>query len=225
MEQKKTNKKKLVVALALLALIVVASVITTVVLVLAANQQNVQSNVTVTYSVTDVSATVTGRYGKKVTSGDVLVNKMSPESITFTAEQETQTSAMSPETVVLNSTNNYAVFEYKFQNNATANPFTINLTYTDDYNSSTNAGTQDKNIAVGFISSDNEISNFDVYTRATKGTSPTAASWASGWETSFTQTQCNDVKYVYVVVAVADLDQAAHFSGAFAFTLASTVQA
>lgn len=242
MEQKKTNKKKLVIALALLALIVVASVITTVVLVLAANQQNVQSNVTVTYSVTDVSATVYGRYGQKpVVSGDNVpgANKIDNmtmmknsdgtfNGLTFTPDENNNTpKTMAPEqSIVLSSKSNYAVFEYEFLNNATdtTNAFSIGLEYSGNADAN-------KNISVGYKSSSSKITDFGVYNRAD-------SSWASDWNAANLSSletagkvvlfdaadnsavcAAESTVYVYVIVAISNLSQAANFSGAFNFNL------
>jgi len=225
MEQRKTNKKKLVVALALLALIVVASVITTVVLVLAANQQNINSNVTVTYTVTDVSATVTGKYGLKKTEGDVVDTNMTPDSITINPTDTGNLSMAPANAITLNSSQDYVVFEYKFVNNATSNPFTINLTYVDDFDNANSGETEaveikDTNIAVGYTSSTSAITAFDSVCTIEEG----EATWAENWATSFAQATCTTTTYVYVIVKVVDTNAAATFSGSFNFVLASTAQ-
>lgn len=224
MEQRKTNKKKLVVALALLALIVVASVITTVVLVLAANQQNINSNVTVTYTVTDVSATVTGKYGLKKTDASAVVDSnMTPASITINPTDTGDLSMTPGSTIALTSSQDYVVFEYKFVNNATANPFTINLTYTDDTNAgpAVEGAVADTNVAVGYTSSTTAIESFDGVCSIADG----EATWAENWDDTFAQATCTATTYVYVIVKVIDTNTAAMFSGSFNFVLASTVSA
>ncbi len=224
MEQRKTNKKKLVVALALLALIVVASVITTVVLVLAANQQNINSNVTVTYTVTDVSATVTGKYGLKKTDASAVVDSnMSPASITITPTDTGDLSMTPGNVITLNSSQDYVVFEYKFDNNATENPFTINLSYVDDVNAdpAVEGAVADSNVAVGYTSSTTAITAFDDVCTIVDG----EATWAENWATSFAQATCTATTYVYVIVKVVNTNASATFSGAFNFVLASTISA
>ena len=217
MEQttRKSNKKKLIVALSLVALVVVASVITTVVLVLAAGQQQFQSNVTVTYSVTDVSAKITGRYAVKGASlGETeedAANLMSNSPVTVNPTDST-IDAMSPAAVALSSTNDYVIFEYKFENNTysattqtSANPFTIALTYTDDAVGETN---KDTNAALLFTSSTEKLSAFD-------------ADDVTSWTETFTTATCTNVTYVYARVAVINKSAPASFSGKFNFVLAS----
>lgn len=221
MEQttRKTNNKKLVVALALLALIVVASVITTVVLVLAANQQTVQSNVNVTYSVTDVSAKVYGKY----TVRNASAVAMDPDSITINPT-DTTTTPMSPKDLIgLTSTNNYVVFEYKFENSTyvagegddaaagtyngtTENVFSIALTYADDNSPA------DKNVTVKYTSSNAPLTAFEDAN-------------VTDWDSSFASVDCAAVTYVYVRVSVTDVNAAATFSGSFNFVLTSKASA
>ena len=240
MEQttRKTNKKKLVVALALLALIVVASVITTVVLVLASSQQSVESNINVTYQVTDVSATISGRYGVKKTAEEVnaaatlLDKKMTPNSATINPA-DTTGPKMTPEeaTIALKSDKDFVVFEYGFTNNtpfdeetSTAEtPFTIALTYTD-VTSAEDATANDKNILVRCKASTTAIGETDLnaaFTRSTK-------TWAEGWstisDTNWAGVTCHQTYYVYVIVAIDDINTAATFSGNFKFVLTAAAE-
>lgn len=211
MEQRKTNKKKLVVALAILALIVVASVITTVVLVLAANQQNINSNVNVTYSVTDVSVKITGKYGLRESKDVATVSLVSMgEAKEFTPSDDTQTASVQPSgPISLSSDQNFVVFEYLFENTS-EKAFTISLTYTDDH-ATTDSSPEDKNVTVKFTSSSTQITEF-------------ASATVGGWGSTFTSTECagNTSKYVYVYVAVTNLTEAAGFSGVLAFNLSSS---
>lgn len=202
MEERKTNKKKLVVALAILALIVVASVITTVVLVLAANQQNVNSNVNITYSVTDVSAKVTGKYGRRV-AGATTVILSDMGTVEFTPSNEESTETMTPSSLSLSSSQDFVVFEYKIENTSDTRSFTIALNYTD-------TNSDDTNFTVKYTSSETEISNFD---------STELADWTDTF-TSKTLSGAETV-YVYVYAKVTNTSNAATLTGTFGFTLNS----
>ncbi len=193
MEQtRKTNKKKLVIALALLALIVVASVITTVVLVLAAGQQGVNSNVNVTYTVTDVSATVSAKYGRvgaenlteMTIGGAALAQDKSNATYTFLPQEAPNTSsplALQPQNVkatdnpdfpypdgviALESGKPYAIFEYAFTNNSDEKAFSIVLTYTDDFDADSK-NTKDTNVLIGYTFSETALDATD-YNAATQ---------------------------------------------------------
>ena len=239
MEQRKTNKKKLVVALALLALIVVASVITTVVLVLAAGTQNVGSNIEVTYSVSDVNATVTGQYsmrnatpaeGERPTAQEWTA--MTGTGVTdgaFTiAATDTTAPTMSPAAVQLNSDQDYVVFAYEFTNLA-ANTFDIDLVYKD-------TNTEDKNITFLVYSGTNAIEDFEaVYANTassgwTSYAAPNEDAKSEAGLTLLDGVTCNEAGnsnptvYVYVMVKVTNVANAARFDGAFNFKLVASTE-
>jgi hypothetical protein len=237
MEQRKTNKKKLVVALALLALIVVASVITTVVLVLAAGTQNVGSNIEVTYSVSDVNATVTGKYSKR----NATVEGVRPTTQTWTAmtgtgvtdgsftiaTTDTTAPTMSPAAVQLSSDQDYVVFAYEFTNLA-ANTFDIDLVYKD-------TNTEDKNITFLVYSGTNAVEDFEaVYAGTASGwasfVAPNEEAKSEAGVTLLNNIVCNEASnsnptvFVYVMVKVTNVANAARFDGAFNFNLTASTQ-
>ena len=233
MEQNKgTNKKKLVVALALLALIVVASVITTVVLVLAAPQQNVGSNIDVTYSVNDVSATVSGRYGLyNADASKTVFDGQMTDSITIQPTDTTASGVEPKSQIALSSTQSYVVFEYVIKNNAD-NQFTVKLSYTDDVDlpDADQTAKEDKNVLVGYRATTSAISeDYDYTTVYNKQVD--ANNWAENWaELGETQVDCGtcdatatatDTVYVYVIVLIENLSASATFSGQLNFALAA----
>ena len=114
-----SSKKKLIVAATLVGVVLLAAVIS-VVAVLAAATQSVSSQITVTYSVTDVSATVSAKYkqGSSGTAKDFTVGG-SATTIKFEAAETTTPKSFDAITVPgLTSTEPYVTFEYKFQNDS-----------------------------------------------------------------------------------------------------------
>ncbi len=244
MEQtKKTNKKKLVVALALLALIVVASVITTVVLVLAAPQQNVGSNIDVTYSVDDVSATVSGQWGLKTTTGKDVLDTAMTDAITINPTDTTANGVEPKTAIALTSNESYVVFEYKIVNNAD-NEFSVGLSYRDNSKDSagnvTDASKADKNVIVGYHAQTTSLDeNADYSFNTVYDATQTGNEWATGWKAlGDSEVDCgdcyangttdndetadvteSDTLYVYIIVMVDNLSQAASFSGELNFSL------
>jgi len=250
-ETRKTNKKKLVVAFALLALIVVASVITTVVLVLAAGTQNVQTNVNITYTVTDISAVVSGKYGRagatKLTDMTTDASAPGTDNLTYTFVPE-QAEAQAPlqlrkdvsgsddpnpnpypnGLITLESGKPYAIFEYKIVNIAYRDKaIQISLNYTD-------SGNDDTNIVVGYFTADNSLEEFVL-----NGVTRTDGNWDALIETREGEEEVPhtirdlsdpgddlpktfvNTLYFYVIVSVDDFSQRATFSGTFNFTLTS----
>jgi len=124
-----SSKKKLIVAATLVGVVLLAAVIS-VVAVLAAATQTVNSSITVTYSVTDVSAKVSAKY-KQGTSGTAtdFTAGAGVTVIEFDAD-DANTSPKSFDAVTvpaLTSTEPFVTFEYKFENKATK-AFNIYLT-------------------------------------------------------------------------------------------------
>ena len=71
----KSSKKKVLVA-AVLAGVLLLGAIVSIVLVLAAQQQNISSNIRITYSVDGVGAKVSAKYGSIKPTGEVTLANM-----------------------------------------------------------------------------------------------------------------------------------------------------
>lgn len=211
-----TSKRKMIVALAIAAIVVVAAIVS-VVVVLAAPQQNVTSNVSVTYAVNDVSATVSARY--LVKGGSVVTPDNN--SITFTAEQETSTGSINfidnddsttntPATIGLSSTSNYVTFEYKFENNADKS-FKVYLTGLPT----------PTNMNVTIATSATEVA--DMNTGLTFAAASVVSTPAAANQTASVASGDGSVTYVYIRAEINNLNTAASLSGAFAWRLDSAL--
>jgi len=138
---------------------------------------------------------------------------------------------------------NYVVFEYKIKNNAD-NQFSVGLSYRD--NSTDSAGNvvdeskADKNVIVGYHAQTTSLdANADYSFNTVYDATNTGNEWATGWAAlGNTEVDCgdcyangisdndetadvteSDTLYVYVIVMVDSLSQAASFSGNLNFSL------
>ena len=135
---KKVSSKRKVILAALMAGIFILGAIVSIVLVLASANQNLSSNVTISYNVNGVGARVSARYGAvKRTGVTSMSNMVSTDGTTteidfYVTDLETSSSLVPTENIQLSSeTSTEVVFEYRFQNTAET-PFTIDLTLSGD---------------------------------------------------------------------------------------------
>lgn len=108
------TKKKLIITITSLCLVVVAAV-AAVVGIVAATQVNITSSLTVTYTPdASVIATVAGNY--QVENGDPA--QIGSHNYVYGQKQANTDTINLTETIKLNDTNKYVVFEFSFTNNA-----------------------------------------------------------------------------------------------------------
>ena len=211
-----SSKKKLIIAVTVIGVVLLAAIVS-VVAVLAAGQQAVTSQVSVTYSVTDVSATVSARYKVK---GAAVVTPDNNE-ITFTADQQTTTGAINftdnddsttntPATIGLSSTGDYVIFEYKFDNNS-SKAFNVYLT----------AVPTADNMTLTIATSATEVADMEEgldFTAIDTVQTPTADN-----ATTSVAGGADSVSYVYIKAKINNLNASASLAGAFGWTLDSAL--
>ena len=209
-----SSKRKLIVASVIVGVVLLGAIIS-IVAVLAATTQNVNSSVNVTYTVSDVSATVTARYaraGAVSTSDSDKTNKYFVDAgeVTFYAQDATRTGNLNfGDELKLASTNAYVTYEFGFDNNSTLG-FTAQLT----------GAPAATNMTLAYYVSDSKVepnsvdaASFEVfYTKDTNNISAVKTAVAGG-NTS--------VSYVYIRATIVDLNTAAGLSGNFAWSLTS----
>ena len=191
-----SSKKKLIVAATLVGVVLLAAVIS-VVAVLAAATQSVSSQITVTYSVTDVSATVSAKYkqGSTGTATDFTVGGTA-KTIKFEAAEAKNTKSFDAITVPgLTSTEPYVTFEYKFQNDSEKS-FNVYLT---------GIPTGTKNMSVKILAqatAADDLGTLDFSSaNAVAADSDVAVTNVTG--------AINAVSYVYIRVSVINLNESA----------------
>ena len=120
----KSSKKKVLVA-AVLAGVLLLGAIVSIVLVLAAQQQNVSSNIRITYSVDGVGAKVSAKYGSIKPTGEVtLANMTTGDGVTtelnFSVSDTNGGASLTPngDIELTQETGTEVVFEYRFENTA-----------------------------------------------------------------------------------------------------------
>lgn len=213
-----------VTALCLLAVIAVVAIIA----VFAASQQTFTSNINVSYTVEDVMAKVSAKYyggkndatlaGKDMTTTGAAGGE---SEITFNAGEGAKDAAtLSPQgEIVLDATNKFVVFEYKFVNNGQRD-FNATLQFN---------GTLVKNVKVYVETSNNDpIPTTKFNDDKTEFTEETTLSGEAETSKTFnieatkvdgTDTGTNKTVYIYVKVAVEDIGTDAAFNGSFTWTL------
>ena len=217
-----------VTALCLLAVIAVVAIIA----VFAASQQTFTSNINVSYTVEDVMAKVSAKYyggkndatlaGKDMTTTGAAGGE---SEITFNAGEGAKDAAtLSPQgEIVLDATNKFVVFEYKFENIGPRD-FNASMAFT---------GTLMKNVKVYVESSvvttpvttPIETTHFNDGTKFTQEASVTGEAETSktfnieATKVDGTDTGTNKTVYIYVKVAVEDIGTDAAFNGSFTWTL------
>jgi len=210
-----TSKKKLVVALSVIAVVVVAAIVS-VVAVLAAPAQVVNSQVSVSYTVTDVSATVGARYA---VANSAIVDA---GEITFTADNDgtvegslnfidTDSETPIPENINLTSTNNYVVFEFKFTNNATL-AFDATLSAIP---------TTVTNMVLSYAVKTEAVADFDTITDYTVFYDQVNETKVNNVASVTDEVAGSGVSYIYIKAAIDDLNTGANLDGAFSWNLAA----
>lgn len=201
------SKKKLIVALSTLCCVLVAAVVT-VVAVLAATQQTLTSNVTVTYTATEIAGSVKANYATEANQTGVLHAEYA-----FTGADVDKESVNTEPTIELTSEDRYVEFVYEFHNDGDR-AFTASVVYTDDYvpaesEGATATGVEDKNVKI--VVSTTQLTSYDAVVAATESTTGTATIAAN--------TADGETQKVYIYVAIEDVAKDANFSGAFDWTL------
>lgn len=118
-----TKSKKLTITLAALCIALIVALIT-VISVWAASTQTVASTLKVTYSASNVSATVTGAYRLQ---GDENFTSIGQVSFAAT-DKSTSKSISTADSIELTDTVKYVVFKYTFQNDSETAAFKVSLT-------------------------------------------------------------------------------------------------
>ena len=131
----KASKKKVLIA-AVLAGILLLGAIVSVVLVLAAQQQNISSNIRITYSVDGVGAKVSAKYGSIKPTGEVSMTSMTTSDgrsteLNFLVSDTNDGASLTPngDIELTQTTGTEVVFEYRFENTADT-LFTVGMTST-----------------------------------------------------------------------------------------------
>ncbi len=128
-----SSKKKLIISLSAVCLVAVIAVVA-VVAVLAAGTQAVQTSVTITYTASDVSATVSANQyliARTTNVGDAAQAFKSGDatSVSFNAVDgnETVATLTQPANADLTSEKNAVVFEFIFENDSISVPMLVTL--------------------------------------------------------------------------------------------------
>ena len=133
-EKKKMSSSRKVLIASILALALVAGAVVSLVLILAAPQQNIGSDITVSYEVVDVGAKVNGTYATVPTIGTITKQAMTGGPIEFLPnepERQPEDRQLSIGTAIeLTSSTQRVVFEYMFEN-TTEKSFIITLNDND----------------------------------------------------------------------------------------------
>ena len=153
--------------------------------VLSANQQAVNSSLTVNYVATNVYVEVDAKYQRKQ---DASPTALSGGPLTFNATDTSATGTLAAGNITLDPNNNYVLFTYSFKNKATAGAYDISVSLTDTVNKT----------------------NVKVY-YATNAESTAMSTMATTMTTSQTTTAPQNItipaqqtKYLYVYVEIDD---------------------
>ncbi len=133
------SKKKLIISLSAVCLVAIIAVVA-VVAVLAAGTQAVQTSVTITYTASDVSATVSANQyliARTTNVGDAAQAFTSADgsSVSFSAINASTTGTLiQPANADLTSEKNAVVFEFIFENDSASVPMLVTLEEIDTEN-------------------------------------------------------------------------------------------
>ena len=212
-----SSKRKLIVASVIVGVVLLGAIIS-IVAVLAATTQNVNSSVNVTYTVSDVSATVTARYaraGAKSTVSSDTTNKyfVDAGSTTFNAQESTKTGTLNfGNELKLDSTHAYVTYEFGFDNNSTLG-FTAKLTA---------APATVTNMTLSYYKSATKVEpdsvTADKFTVFYDQISATKVNKVSDVTTGIAG-GANSVGYIYIRANIVDLNTAAALNGTFSWSL------
>ena len=104
------------IAITVATMLVVIAIVT---FVIAANNQTVNSNLSVSYYANNVSATVTGSYQKSGDTNPTTMTSSGNNSINFYATEARTSRTFDSLTLTVDAQNPYVLFIYSFRNNAT----------------------------------------------------------------------------------------------------------
>ena len=206
MEKKPNSRKKIIIA-AVLASVLLIGAIVSVVLVLAAPQQYISSNIKISYSVDGVGAKVSAKYGVIAPDGSVEMAAMTTsdgvsEYLEFSvADGKVEGASLTPNgDIVLSQTaGTEVVFEYKFENIAET-AFTVGLTATGD-----------------------DVKNYNIVERYYVSANPLETNKYGKIDETTLAPQAvmnlEDVLYVYVKVAVDNINKSAAYEKAYKWSL------
>ena len=118
MAKKLNSKKKIIIAASLLAVLLVGAIVS-IVLVLAANQQGINSNIKVSYTVDGVAAKASANYAIVPNTGSINKTAMTTtgggQEIVFGVGDAQGIETISPDgNIELDVSNQAVVFEYIF---------------------------------------------------------------------------------------------------------------
>ena len=193
-KKKMSTQKKTIIALsAVIAVILIALI--TVVSVWAASSQTVSSTLTVTYSATNVSATVKGDYMRQ---GDEDYTSIG--SVEFKATEASQTKSISSSSADVSLTDQklYVIFRYTFTNDSDSLAYKVTLT--------NNVTTKSDNISVKYASSAND----DLTNEGITGATLSEFTVAGG-----------ETVYAYILVNLDDITNNASYSANVGWNLAA----
>lgn len=185
-----STKKKLLISVCSLGMVVLLAVLT-LVAVFAAENQQFQSQISVTYRATNVSATISGDYLRK---GDSAFTSMGAP-IEFLPSDVSDSQSIGLNGLELDEFKTYAVLRYTFKNNSASTKIYVEAKSTiNTY----------ENISVNYYGASSEITDYDNITLATLS--------------HFTIDKL-ETYYIYVKIRVIDISTNASFSGNFSFDL------
>ena len=189
-----SKSKKAIIALSVVCALVVAALIT-VVSVWAASSQTITSALRVTYSATNVAASIEGEYQRE---GDATYTSLGTQ--TFVATDNSTTKAISTtDDISLTDTKKYVIFRFKFTNNSSTTPFNITLTGTP---------TTQGAVTVKYASA--AVDNLSV-AGINSNTLPDEITVAG-----------SSTIYVYILIQVTDITNSASYEANLNWTLATT---
>ena len=203
MNKKLTSRTKIIIATSLAAILLVGAIVS-IILVLAATQQNISSNITISYNVDGVGAKVSAKYGKIPEGAAATLTSMTTpdgryDELEFNASDDQSERALTPNgNITLTQESGTAViFEYRFENVAeTAFAIGFNAEETG----------QTKNIKETFYYSKTALPTSE-YGRVEYG------------DYAIQTLEYEEVIYIYVKVAVANINLNANYNKAYNWEL------
>lgn len=224
MANQMSSKRKMTIALSAMGAVTLAAVVGFTA-VLAAGTATVTNDINIRYTAADVAGSATAKVYHNTSAGAdfaTIQTNATPaaDSVIFSAEDDTSTTALKGTNIDLTKSARYVVFEYAFTADTGANPYTAALTYTD-------GGTADKNMTMGYIATTtqmtktafNTLALFDGYFDGENEDDATAL--VAGTATAAINVTDATTTYIYVLAKVANVAQDAEMSGTFSWTLTS----
>ncbi len=124
-----TTKKRITLTVSAICLLLVFGIVS-IFAVFSATKNTTTSNVTVTYTATEISGTVSASYAiKSDSSWTAMTDANGKTEIDFSQNkgQEMTTTLAPSGNITVTAVNTYAIFKYKFTNNSTANQINLAL--------------------------------------------------------------------------------------------------